>query len=102
MEGLFAGTGVIMIGFFILFGILFVGILAFIIIAIVRNAQKARQAGYDPLTMQTELTTKAMSSELLQPAKTVEQRLAELDDLRARGVITDEERDAARAEILRG
>lgn len=31
-----------------------------------------------------------------------EQRLAELDDLHARGVITDDERRAARAEALRG
>lgn len=31
-----------------------------------------------------------------------EQRFAELDDLHARGVITDDERRAARAEALRG
>ena len=37
-----------------------------------------------------------------QPAKTVEERLAELDDLRERGVITAEERAAGRAKVIGG
>jgi uncharacterized membrane protein len=36
------------------------------------------------------------------PGRRHEQRLAELDDLHARGVISDDERRAARAEVLRG
>ena len=37
-----------------------------------------------------------------QPAKTIEERLAELDDLHERGVITAEERAAGRAKIIGG
>ena len=36
------------------------------------------------------------------PGRPLEQRLAELDDLRARGVISDEEHRTARTEALRG
>jgi hypothetical protein len=36
------------------------------------------------------------------PAKTIEERLVELDDLHERGVITDEERAAGRAKIIGG
>jgi len=34
------------------------------------------------------------------PAKTVEERLADLDDLHSRGVISDEEHRAARAKVI--
>ncbi|MEU1970153.1 SHOCT domain-containing protein [Microbacterium sp. NPDC019599] len=102
MDMLFAGAGGFMVLAFVMFGAFFIAVLTFIVVAIVRNARKAREAGYDPMTMQTELTARAMSSELLQPAKSTEQRLRELDDLRARGVISAEERDRARADILRG
>ena len=37
-----------------------------------------------------------------QPAKTTEERLAELDDLRERGVITAEELAAGRAKVIGG
>jgi hypothetical protein len=36
------------------------------------------------------------------PAKTIEERLAELDDLHERGVITAEERAAGRAKVIGG
>ena len=67
-----------------------------------RNAAKARELGHDPLTMQTELAARAMDSGLLAPQKSLEARLAELDDLRARGVITAEEHAKARADALAG
>jgi hypothetical protein len=52
--------------------------------------------------MQTELAARAMDSELLAPRPSLEARLAELDDLHARGVITADEHAKARAEVLAG
>ncbi|MFF2387922.1 SHOCT domain-containing protein [Agromyces sp. NPDC058104] len=72
------------------------------IVLAIRNYNKARSAGHDPFTLQTDLATRALDSELLAPKQTLEQRLVELDDLAARGVITSEERAAARAELLSG
>jgi hypothetical protein len=43
-----------------------------------------------------------MDSELLAPRPSLEARLAELDDLHARGVITADEHAKARAEVLAG
>ncbi|GAA1789000.1 SHOCT domain-containing protein [Agromyces lapidis] len=77
------------------------GIVVSIVLAI-RNYNKARSAGHDPFTLQTDLATRALDSELLAPKQTLEQRLAELDDLATRGVITSEERAAARTELLSG
>jgi hypothetical protein len=73
-----------------------------ILVMISRNAAKARELGHDPLTMQTELAARAMDSELLAPRPSLEARLAELDDLHARGVITADEHAKARAEVLAG
>jgi hypothetical protein len=77
---------------------------AFVVFAAVRNARAAKRAGHDPLTMQTKLAARALDSDLLKPAdaRSVEERLAELDALAARGVITAAERDSARRDILAG
>jgi hypothetical protein len=72
------------------------------IVLVSRNAAKARALGHDPLTMQTELAARAMDSSLLAPQKSLEARLAELDELRARGVISAEEHAKARADTLAG
>lgn len=94
---------------FAIFGVLFVAAVIFIIVVAARNWKAAKDAGYDPLAMQTQATAQVMRSELLRPAGTpvsqaapasIEQRLAELDDLHARGVITDAEHAAARASAL--
>lgn len=90
-------------GFFIFFGfavVFIVGVLVAMVVIISRNAAKARALGHDPVTMQTELAARAMDSGLLAPAKSLEERLAELDGLRARGVITAEEHAKARADAL--
>ncbi|WP_052226489.1 hypothetical protein [Microbacterium mangrovi] len=108
--GLFDGAfGV----FFALFGIVFVAILIFTVVVAVKRYSAVKRAGYDPLTVDAQLVTRAMDSELLRPAdaatpaagpapRTIESRLAELDDLFARGVISADERAAARADILKG
>lgn len=90
-------------GFAVIFGV-FVVIIAlgfvFVIFSIVKNARKAAELGHDPLTMQTELAAKAIDSQALSPARTVEQRLAEADGLLAAGTISPDEHAAARARIL--
>jgi uncharacterized membrane protein len=92
-------------GFVIFFGLAVLFIIAVAVVMVVmisRNAAKARELGHDPLTMQTELAARAMDSELLAPRPSLEARLAELDDLHARGVITADEHAKARAEVLAG
>ena len=90
-------------GFSAIFGVVVVIVLlgfGFVIFSIIRNAQKARQLGHDPITMQTELAARAIDSQALAPARTVEQRLAEVDALLASGAITADEHAAARSRIL--
>lgn len=76
--------------------------IVYVIVATIRNRRALRRAGHDPDTVQAQLTTGVLDSELLapSPAATREDRLAELDRLHARGVITAQERDLARAKIL--
>jgi hypothetical protein len=96
----FTAIPVVMIFMFGLFGLFFVGVVTFIIVAIVKNVQKAKELGKDPFTMETELTARAIDSQILAPEQSLEQRLAELDGLRDRGVITAEEHAKARAEAI--
>jgi len=91
--------------FSVIFGVFVVIIVlgfGFVIFSIVRNASKATQLGHDPITMQTELTARAIDSQALAPARSVEERLAEVDELLARGAISSDEHAAARARILGG
>ena len=93
------------VGFATFFGIVVLFIIAVAVVMVVmisRNAAKARELGHDPLTMQTELAARAMDAELLAPRPSLEARLAELDELHARGVITADEHAKARAEALAG
>lgn len=65
------------------------------------NWKKAADAGVNPFTMETEAMTTLIKSQALAPEKTLEQRLAELDALHAKGAITAAELATARAEALR-
>ncbi|RFA16039.1 hypothetical protein B7R22_04695 [Subtercola boreus] len=69
---------------------------------IIRNARRVREAGYNPFTLQTDLATRAMESALLDPSKTTEERLGELDELQHRRVISPEEYVRARERVLSG
>ncbi len=89
------------------FNAVFVGIaVVFVIIAIVsivltiRNATKVAKAGHDPLTLRSDLAIKLLDSDALSAKRPVEARLAEVDDLFARGVISESEHGSARAAIL--
>ena len=86
--------------FGVAFLILFVVVVGFIIFTWVKNWRAFKQAGLDPIAAQSEIAGRLMNSELLAPEQTLEQRLGELDDLHARGVISDEEHRAARAKAL--
>jgi hypothetical protein len=95
--GLFALIPILIFGFI---AFMFVVVFGTIIFVIVKNVQKARALGHDPFTMETELTARAIDSSLLGPAQTIESRLAELDGLRTRGIITEAEYAKARAEAI--
>lgn len=90
--------GLIFVGFILLF----VGVTAFIIVVAVRNARKVQASGHDPLTLESELMTKAADSQVLAPRQTLEQRLAELDDLHTRGLITEAEHAEGRRAAIAG
>jgi hypothetical protein len=79
---------------------LFVLIVVFIVISSVKNWRALKQAGVDPLAAQGQLAGQLANSDLLAGRQSTEDRLRELDDLRARGVINDEEHRAARAAAL--
>ncbi|GAC56711.1 hypothetical protein GOHSU_12_01010 [Gordonia hirsuta DSM 44140 = NBRC 16056] len=80
-------------------------LLGFSIYAAIRSYRVAKQRGIDPLTADTELKTRLIQSDLLaasgtSAAKSVEQRLAEVDDLHVRQLISSAERESARSRIL--
>lgn len=85
--------------------------IAFSIFVAVRKYRVIKRSGHDPFTVDAAVAAKVLNSDLLRPgtavddaapAKSLEQRLAEVDELHARGVISDGERVAARAAILAG
>lgn len=86
---------------------LFLFVIAAIVSIIVgiRKFRILRRAGTDPFTVDAAVAAKVLQSDLLaggRPVRSIEERLRELDGLRARGVITEEEHRDARAAVLRG
>jgi hypothetical protein len=59
-----------------------------------------RSGGLHPLVAREQCEAKLDRSQLMPAPRTIEERLAELDDLHDRGVITDAERAEARAKVL--
>lgn len=86
---------------FSIFPILFIGVIVVGVILTAMNWKKAADAGVNPLTMETEAMTTLIKSKALAPDRTVEQRLADLDALHAKGTISAAELTAARAEVLK-
>ena len=90
-------------GFPALFGIvtaiIIIGGIVVVVMAVL-NGRKAVQLGHNPLTMQTELQAKLLDSQALAPERTVEVRLAELEELREGGLVSEQEYERARANIL--
>ena len=88
--------------FLVALGIIAAGFV-FTVYAIVRRSRTARQIGLDPFAADLQAVAKLTQSELLAPPgpdETIESRLAELDALRDKGTITEEEYAAARAKAL--
>lgn len=83
------------------FVVLFFGMLVVGGVLMLMNWKKAADAGVNPLTMETEAMTTLIKSQALAPEKSLEERLAELDALHAKGTITAAELAAARAEVLK-
>lgn len=89
-------------GFMIVF-IVIVGLMvAFGIGTAIYQSVRVARSGHNPLTLETDLAVTALDSQALAPSKTMEQRLREVDDLFARGVISEAEHAAARSAILTG
>ncbi|CAM3916701.1 hypothetical protein ACXYTP_19605 [Tsukamurella ocularis] len=91
-------------GFFIagmvIFAVFFVSILTLIIVTGVKNYRAAKEKGQDIFTLETDLQVQALQSRVLGAERSIEERLAEIDDLARRGVIDADERATARAKIL--
>lgn len=86
--------------FFVLFAVFFVAVLVFIVVAAVKRKRAVEAAGLDPFTADIQMATRMSQSQLFDAKQPLEQRLAELDDLRARGVITPQEHEEARRKAL--
>ena len=84
----------------LIFVVVFIIAVAFGVTSAVRSRKVLRDAGLDPMAAQAELAARLARGPLAGPAKSLEQRLIELDDLHRRGLITDAEHGAARSAAL--
>jgi cell division protein FtsB len=96
----FGVVEVLIVVFFVLFVFLFIGVVLFMAIAATRSKRALEAGGLDPLAAEAQLAARAANSQLLAPRRSLEDRLAELDDLRSRGVISEDEHATARAKAL--
>jgi cytochrome c-type biogenesis protein CcmH/NrfG len=83
------------------FAVLFVCVVALIVVTTVRNRRVLRQAGIDPNTVGSQLAVRLLRGQSRTPIPASD-RLAELADLRDRGLITAEEYQARRSHIIDG
>ena len=82
------------------FGLIFIAVVTLIVTSGLRSRKVLRDSGLDPLAAPAELAARLARGPLATPAKSLEERLTELDDLHRRGLITQAERDAARTTAL--
>ena len=97
--GAFSLLFVVLSAIFLIFFLCAVGLIIFLW---VKSYQAVKSQGVDPLSVPGQVVGRLAKSDLLASEGSVEARLQELDDLRARGVISDEEHRAARARVLAG
>ena len=81
---------------FALVGLLVVAGFVFVGYSMVRSARAAKRHGIDPFTSEAQLIAQAIDG----PRPTLEQRLAELDDLHRRGIISSDEHRDGRARAI--
>jgi hypothetical protein len=96
----FGFVEVLIVAVFVLFVIMFVSVVIVMTLAAGRSKKALEGAGLDPLAAEAQPAARAASSQLLAPTRTIEERLRELDDLHARGLISDDEHATARAKAL--
>jgi hypothetical protein len=73
-----------------------------VVVSIVRSRKVLQDSGLDPFTVQAQLVAGLARGPLTAPVRDLEQKLAELDDLHSRGVITTPEHQEARRQALGG
>ncbi|MDQ4009079.1 MAG: hypothetical protein M3211_13365 [Actinomycetota bacterium] len=101
-AGLFDGAPTGFVVFFALVGTLVAAGMVLVVVSMVRNARRLRQAGIDPLTAQADLTVRLQRSALLAGEQSLEDRLSDLDRLHEQGRISHAEHVQARAALLGG
>jgi hypothetical protein len=97
------GFGDFPLFFLIAFGVVATFILVvfvMVVLSAVRSRRVLRDSGLDPLAAHAQIAARLANGPLATQGKTLEQRLAELDDLHRRGVITAAEHGAARTAAL--
>ena len=85
---------------FVIFALVVVGGIVFSVVTAVRKASVLKDAGLDPFTADAQVLAQASASQLLAPERSAESRLAEAQDLHARGLITADELGEIRQRIL--
>jgi hypothetical protein len=85
---------------FVVAGIFIVTVGALVVTSIVRSRKVLRASGLDPLTAHAQIAGRLAQGPLATPPHSLEQRLAELDDLHRRGVISGDDHSAARRAAL--
>ena len=79
---------------------IFIGLVfLFVVYSGARNWRAMKAKGVDPITAHAEITARMAQGRLLE-GPSIEQKLAELDDLHARGVISAEEHAEGRKRAL--
>jgi hypothetical protein len=95
-DGFFDTMPAVMQIGFAVFAVFFVLVLVLVVTTFVRSRKVLRDSGIDPLAAHAHVAARLAAGPLGTPARSLEQRLAELDDLRHRGLITAEEHEAGR------
>ncbi|OOB92009.1 hypothetical protein [Rathayibacter sp. VKM Ac-2630] len=81
--------------------IVIAAVVVLMVVLIVVNLRRAKKLGVNPLTLETDLAAK-LAKDGFGGGRTLRERLAELDRLRADGTLTAEEHAAARRAALEG
>ena len=77
-------------------------VLVVLVTGIVRSRKLLQDNGLGPLTAEAQIVAGLARGPLTAPVRSLEQRLADLDDLHRRGVITTPEHQEARRHALGG
>jgi hypothetical protein len=99
---MFSGAPTSFVIFFIFVAFLVACGFIFAIVGAIRSRAVLKKAGLSPLTAEAQIVGRLANSSMLAPAQGIEQHLAELEALHAKGTITDAELAAARAKALGG